>query len=1092
MRTSSSLLIRALTLLSAVLCACPSYGHETDLHVLVFSKTAGYRHPSITDGIDMFGRLAAERGFTARFTEDARMFATDTLSRYDVVVFLSTTGNVLDAVQQNAFEGYIRNGGGYLGIHAASDTEYDWPWYGRLVGTFFSHHPDIQRAEILVEDKLHGSTAHLPRRWKRNDEWYNFRSNPRGHVHVLASLNERSYEGGSMGYDHPLSWCHHMDGGRSWYTAMGHTSESYTERDFVEHVYKGLLWAAGKDSSDASATVYSTYAKTVLAENLDQPVQLEALSDTEFLVLHRNGKLVHLDSRTGTMTTVANAGIALAGENGALGMVLGHDHRTDGTLYLLHADPVVGQYSIIRSVYDAAIRRSRSTDTILRIPFDGTVCCHSGGDMAMAPDGTLFISLGDNTVPFSSNGFTPVDSAVGRTQYDAQRTSANTNSLSGKVLRIRPTATGYEIPEGNLFPPGTTGTRPEIYAMGLRNPFRMTVDPVDNSLWVADVGPDAAKDDPKHGPMGYDEINHTRGAANFGWPYFVGANRGYMFSGGRKDTASPVNTSPNNTGLITLPPVVGATIWYAYSPAYVSDDFGTGGRCVAVGPIPHASGEIPSRYALQPFFHTTLLAYDFVRCNLRAVILDEDRDVLKVIPIYDDKDSVGIIDITITPGGELYALGWRDKTGRTASGSLFRLTSLHDAIGPLQARIMPSVTDGKLPLDVAFIGTRSTGNIARYEWDFDGDGSTDDTQPDPTHTFTKAGLYRPVLHIVDDSGNVSTATTEIVAGNTAPTIRFINPMEGEVVGLSDRIDYRVEAIDPDDLPIRDEDIVVQFSLGHDDHAHPLDLAHGPAGTLHPPDVVGHGVNANIYGVVTAKVSDSPIGEAPSLSARTGIVLRPSLIQVEHADILNGIVLEECTDVGGGLNAGFIDQNDYFVISPLNLHGVTAIDVRYATVTGGYIDIHADNLGSERLARIDLTNVTGGYQNWRTVRTTIPGTSTTHSYFFVATSDRGDQGLFNINWLRFVKDGDVASNPESGSPYASFDVYPNPASSVLYVSSRTDDPGSSTYTLIDMMGRVVGEGVASSPIDVSHLPAGIYCIHIRTFMNTSHASVIVVH
>lgn len=1091
MRTLS-LFIRVLILLSTILWADPSYGHETDLHVLVFSKTAGYRHPSITDGIDMFERLAVGHGFTVRFTEDARMFVTDTLSRYDVVVFLSTTGNVLDAVQQSAFESYIRNGGGYLGIHAASDTEYDWPWYGRLVGTFFSHHPEIQDAEILVEDNLHGSTAHLPRRWKRNDEWYNFRSNPRGQVHVLASLNERSYQGGSMGYDHPLSWCHHVDGGRSWYTAMGHTSESYTEAGFVEHVYRGLLWAAGKDSSDATATVHSTYAKTVLVDNLDQPMQIEALSDTEFLVMHRNGKLVHLDSRTGTMTTVANAGIALAGENGALGMVLGNDHHMNGTVFLLHADPVIGRYSVIRSVYDAAARKLGSTDTIMRIPFDGNVCCHSGGDMVMAPDGTLFISLGDNTVPFSSNGFAPVDSLAGRAQYDAQRTSANTNSLSGKVLRIRPTATGYEIPDDNLFPPGMAGTRPEIYAMGLRNPFRMTIDPANGSLWVADVGPDAAKDDPKYGPMGYDEINHTGRAVNFGWPYFVGANRGYMFSGGRKDTALPMNTSPNNNGLVTLPPAVGAAIWYAYSPAYVSDDFGTGGRCVAVGPIPHASEGPSSRYALQPFFRTTLLAYDFVRCNLRAVILDDDRNVLKVVPVYDDKDSVGIIDITITPNGELYALGWRDKTGRTASGSLFRLTSLHNAVGPLQARITTSVTDGRLPLDVAFIGTRSTGNIARYEWDFDGDGSMDDTLPNPTHTFTKAGLYRPVLRIVDDSGNVSTATTEIVAGNTAPTIRFVSPMEGEVVGLSDRIDYRVEAIDPDALPIRDEDVVVQFSLGHDDHAHPLDLTWGPAGTLHPPDVEGHGENANIYGVVTAKVSDSSIDEAPSLSARAGIVLRPPLVQVEHADILNGIVLEECMDVGGGQNAGFIDQNDYFAISPLNLHGVMAVDVRYATVTGGYIDIHADNLDGERLARIDLTDVTGGYQNWRTVRTAIPRTSTTHSYFFVATSDRGDQGLFNINWLRFVKDGDAASNPEPEDSRGSFDVYPNPASSVLHLSSLTGAPESSAYTLIDMMGRIVGEGWTSSPIDVSRLPVGVYRIQVRTFRKTLSASVIVVH
>jgi len=219
---------------------------------LIFSKTTGYRHTSIPNGIDAIAELGAANSFNVDATEDSSFFTDDNLSNYQVVIFLSTTGTILDDGQKAAFQRYIESGNGYVGIHSATDTEYDWAWYGDLVGTFFRSHPSIQPASIQIEDPNHPSTASLPQPWQRTDEWYNFQTNPRGSVHVLATMDESSYEGGDMG-DHPIAWCHDVaGGGRSWYTALGHTEESYSEPLFRQHLLGGIMTGAGVQVADCS------------------------------------------------------------------------------------------------------------------------------------------------------------------------------------------------------------------------------------------------------------------------------------------------------------------------------------------------------------------------------------------------------------------------------------------------------------------------------------------------------------------------------------------------------------------------------------------------------------------------------------------------------------------------------------------------------------------------------------------------------------------------------------------------------------------------------------------------------------------------
>jgi type 1 glutamine amidotransferase len=284
--------------------------------VLVYSRTTGFRHASIPDGIAAIQALGAANGFTVEATEDPAAFTQANLARFAAVIFLLTTGDVLDATQEAAFEAYIRDGGGWAGVHSAADTEYTWAWYDGLLGAHFKSHPSIQTATIVVEDATHVSTAHLPARWTRTDEWYNFQTNPRAAVHVLATLDETTYAAGldAMG-DHPIAWCHVYDGGRAWYTAAGHTAESYADPDFRTHLLGGIQSAAGLapgpcGGATASTVPGATTTTTTLPGAAAQPLAGHRLR-------------VEREPRGATLTAVArDRRVTLDGDPTALGGTL--------------------------------------------------------------------------------------------------------------------------------------------------------------------------------------------------------------------------------------------------------------------------------------------------------------------------------------------------------------------------------------------------------------------------------------------------------------------------------------------------------------------------------------------------------------------------------------------------------------------------------------------------------------------------------------------------------------------------------------------------------------------------------------------------
>lgn len=213
--------------------------------LLVYTETRGFRHGSIPKAIAAIRRLGRERGFAVVATEDPERMRPDFLEDFDALAFVNTSGNILDEAGRTAVRAFVEAGGGFAGIHAACDTAYDWPWYETLVGAWFLSHPLQQNAMVRIEDATHPSMRGLPARWKRWDEWYDYRANPRGKVRVLATLDEATYRGGKMGADHPIAWCHGNAGGRSWYTGLGHTGRCYSDPLFLAHLRGGMEWVLG-------------------------------------------------------------------------------------------------------------------------------------------------------------------------------------------------------------------------------------------------------------------------------------------------------------------------------------------------------------------------------------------------------------------------------------------------------------------------------------------------------------------------------------------------------------------------------------------------------------------------------------------------------------------------------------------------------------------------------------------------------------------------------------------------------------------------------------------------------------------------------
>lgn len=662
-------------MLGVLLCggASSPLPESPQFRLLVFSKTSGFRHASIEPGQQALRKLGQQHGFSVEMTEDASAFSEKNLQRFAAVVFLNTTGDVLDDVQQQQFERYIESGGGYLGIHSATDTEYDWPWYGRLAGAYFAGHPmfpNVREGAVEVVDGDHPATSTLPNPWQHTDEWYDFKSFNHD-VHVLLEVDELSYRDEVRAQVHPVAWYHEVESGKAFYTALGHTAESFVEPLFLEHLWGGIRYLLGvvesadeTDSTHVAEPDEKRFRKIVLDSNLYEPMELDLLDDGRILFVERHGDVKVYDPQKGTTQIIAAFDVFAEFEEGLLGVAVDPEYASNRWVYFAYSALDEPEIRVARFVLDGTTLDFDSEQILLEIPVQRNECCHLAGSLEFGPGGVLFIAIGDNTNPHASDGFAPIDERQNRGPWDAQKSSANSNDLRGKILRIKPEADGtYSIPEGNLFAGRGTPGRPEIYVMGNRNPFRLSIDARTGYLYWGEVGPDAGAVGKERGPMGYDEINQARQAGNFGWPYFVADNKpyhDYSFAteapGTIFDPLAPVNDSPHNTGARVLPAAQPAFIWYPYVASKEFPEVGVGGRNAMAGPVFYHGDYTTSDRTFPRYYDSKLFTYDWMRHWIMTVTMDENGNFERMERFMPGTEFSRPMDMLFEPDGALLLL----------------------------------------------------------------------------------------------------------------------------------------------------------------------------------------------------------------------------------------------------------------------------------------------------------------------------------------------------------------------------------------------------------------------------------------------------
>ncbi|MEX2154832.1 MAG: PQQ-dependent sugar dehydrogenase, partial [Gemmatimonadaceae bacterium] len=474
-------------------------------------------------------------------------------------------------------------------------------------------------------------------------------------------------------------------------------------------------------------------------------------------------------------------------EDGLLGLAADPGFASNGWIYMFYspagpeAKNVLARYTMSGDSVDLA-----SAKVILAVPVQRDECCHTGGSIAFDRNGNLYLSTGDNTNPFAI-GYAPIDERPGRSPWDAQKSSANTNDLRGKILRIHPEPDGsYTIPEGNFFHKDIPFTRPEIYTMGHRNPYRIAVDQRTGFLYWGDVGPDASVDSVDRGPKGHDEIGQARRAGNFGWPHFVGDNKAYwkttfvdsvtVRAGERFDPARPLNWSPNNTGLTDLPPAERAFIWYPYGPSAEFPVLGTGGRTAMAGPVYYRGDFQGAARPFPAYYDRKLLIYEWMRGWIAAVTLDADGDLASIERFMPSTKFSNPMDMEFGPNGDLYMLeyGTRWFSGNDDA----RLVRIEYTAGNRRPIVAAGVDKpaGATPLRVTLSSSGTTDldeDSLRYAWRITRPNGTVVrrlTGPNPTITLPRAGVYTVSLFVTDAHGARDSAKVWIAAGNEPPKV----------------------------------------------------------------------------------------------------------------------------------------------------------------------------------------------------------------------------------------------------------------------------------------------------------------------------------
>ncbi|WP_239095526.1 carbohydrate-binding protein [Planotetraspora silvatica] len=797
-------------------------------------------------------------------------------------------------------------------------------------------------------------------------------------------------------------------------------------------------------AAQASVIPASDYQQVQLAvggAELGEAMSLAVLPDRTVVHTARDGT-VRVTDAAGNTKVAGKLNVYTHDEEGLQGVAADPNFATNRFIYLYYSptlstpggdaptsgtqaqfDQWKGELHLSRFTLNADNTLNMASEkVVLVVPNDRGQCCHVGGDIDFDAAGNLYLTTGDDTNPFESNAYTPIDERTDRNpQFDAQRSAGNTNDLRGKLLRIHPQPDGtYTIPAGNLFAPGTAKTRPEIYGMGFRNPFRMSVDKATGIVYLGDYGPDAGGPDANRGPGGQVEFNRITSAGNYGWPYCTGTNttaetyNEFTFPSGPSQAkyncaGGPTNNSFRNTGLTTLPAAKPAWIRYG-GEAGSPPEFGGGSESPMGGPVYRYNASLNSAVKFPQSLDGRFFAGEYGRQWIKAIEVKADGTPgdIGAFPWT----GTQVMDQAFGPDGALYVLDYGTGSNNQA---LWRIEYIGGTNRNPIAKAAADKTSGASPLTVNFSSAGSSdpeGGALTYSWNF-GDGTTS-TAANPTKTYTANGTYTPTLTVRDPQGLTGTASLVVSVGNTAPTITLNTPTNGTLFSFGDTVPYTVTVSDPEDGTIDCTKVTVTYFLGHDNHRHQITSKTGCSGTLTTPTDGEHDAAANIFGVFEASYTDK--GGLTSVSTRT---LQPKHRQAEHYGAMQGIQLADHAGAEGAKTVGFTDNGDWISFTPYVLTGATSMTARASSGgAGGTIEVRTGSATGTLLGSATVAN-TGSWDTFVNVNvplTNVPsGTQTLYLVFKGAT---GQGNLFDLDAFTFNTSSGGTSTTTEGEAFTS--------------------------------------------------------------------------
>ena len=759
----------------------------------------------------------------------------------------------------------------------------------------------------------------------------------------------------------------------------------------------------------------------------EQPVRISVTPDGRVLIIERTGAVKVWSPTTQATVTAGTVPTQVVGETGLIGLTLAPDFATTGHIYLNYALSGFNDEASPNYRTQRVSRFTLSDDNVLDLSSEVMILetinrrtgGHSGGDLEMTPDGVLFITTGDNTNCCAALGWAPLDERPGEDTGDAQRTSANTNDLNGKLLRIRPLPEGgYTIPEGNLFPeaqdPGDK-TRPEIYLMGFRNLFTIgDYDEETGNVWIADYGPDAVNDS-ERGPKGYVRPILATEAANYGWPYCTANNIPYAdwdfennVPRGYFDCDAPVNDSPNNTGLVDLPPIKPATLYYPYTP---QEPFPTlfGGGAHA-GPRYEYDPDNPSPTKFPEWFDGRYFLMDFTTLWARTLRIDDGETPTDIQPFLPEERFGTPMDMRFGPDGSLYVLefGTTNFASTRTDPALYRIDYVEG--NRLPRVVATSDRDsGPLPLTINFDASESTdpdGDALTYSWDLDGDGAADATGSTASFTYTQAGAYAPRVTVTDANGASAIANMSVVAGNTRPTVTIETPIDGTLQEFGEPIPFKVTVTDPEDGDIDCTDVEVLYSLGHNTHAHQLGVPVHPdancEGVVVPESDAAHGANAYLFHLIEASYTDDGgVAGTAALEGTVNVVLHPSQYRANTNQGESGTI--------AGFGNTQIAVNGGWVMFPrIDVRDVDRFVAEVSTqATGAELTLRADSPTGPVVARLSDIPNTGqifwGRAIFQSLSSPITDPGGARDLYLVASWPETISPVVTLRFFQFVDD-----------------------------------------------------------------------------------------